>query len=96
MYTQNNMKWAGEIVGTLILVVAWLWTHANPYVMGAVYTSTLLIGRGHYFPMVTLAEWALGRIEGTLAAQYLLGQVAGAALAVVATPVLDLTGKPVH
>jgi hypothetical protein len=47
MYTQNNMKWAGEIVGTLILVVAWLWTHANPYVMGVVYTSTLLIGHGH-------------------------------------------------
>jgi len=96
MYTQNNMKWAGEIVGTLILVVAWLWTHANPYVMGVVYTSTLLIGHGHYFPMVTLAEWGLGRMEGQLAAQYLLGQVAGAALAVVATPVLDLTGKPVH
>ena len=89
-------KWVGELVGTLILVVAWLWTHANPYVMGVTYTCTLLLGHGHYSPMVTLAEWGLGRIEGPLAAQYLLGQVAGASLAVVATPVLDLTGKPVH
>ena len=89
-------KWAIELVGTLILVVAWLWTHANPYVMGVTYTCTLLLGNGQYSPLVSVAQWALGRIDETELVQYVLAQVAGAALAVVASPVLDLTGKPVH
>ena len=89
-------KWAVELVGTLILVVAWLWTHANPYVMGFTYTCGLLVGKGQYSPMVTGAEWVLGRIETQTAVQYLLAQISGAALAVVASPVLDLSGMPVH
>lgn len=89
----NNMRtWAIELVGTMLLVTAWLWTHGNPYVMGIVYTVALVIAKGHFSPLITGAEWALHRIPSQEAAQYLLAQVAGASLAVVATPALGVDG----
>lgn len=84
----------------MILPFAWLTTHGNPYIMGIVVTCALLIGQmsggGYYSPLIVGAEWALGRLEGLETIQLLLAQVAGAALAVVASPVFDLTGTPVH
>jgi glycerol uptake facilitator-like aquaporin len=92
--------WVIELIGSMIFVAAWIWTHANPYVVGLAYIGIMLIGApvtgGHFSPLITGSQWALGQIEGVEAAQYVLAQISGAALAVVASPMLDLTGKPLH
>ena len=92
-------KWVVELVGSMLLSFAWLATHGNPYIMGIALTSALMIGRmantGFYSPLVVGGEWALGRLGGVEAGQYLLAQVAGVALAVVATPVFGVDGKPI-
>lgn len=79
-----------------MLVLAWLWTHANPYILGVTYAFILVLGvpisGGHYNPLVTGAHWALGRMPPRLAIQYALAQLAGACIAVVATPVLGTNG----
>lgn len=68
--------------------------------MGITLTAALLIGQlanaGYYSPLIVAAEWALGRLEGRETVQLLLAQVAGAALAVVATPVVGLDGMLSH
>ncbi len=90
--------WAVELLGTLLLVVAYLWTRANPYILGITYAAALFIAGpisgGNFSPLVTGAQWALGRLDSEVAVQYMLAQVAGAALAVVATPVLQIDGTP--
>lgn len=93
-------KWVVELIGSMILPFAWLATHGNPYIMGITLTAALLIGRmadaGYYSPLLVGAEWGLGRLEGQEVIQLLLAQVAGAALAVVATPVIGLDGKAIE
>ena len=93
-------KWVVELIGSMILPFAWLATSGNPYIMGITVTVALLIGQmanaGYYSPLLVGAEWALGRLEGRESVQLLLAQVAGAALAVVATPVVGLDGTPSH
>ena len=68
--------------------------------MGITLTSVLLIaqmaGGGYFSPLVVGAEWGLGRLESQEAIQLLLAQVAGAALAVVATPVFGVDGKHIE
>lgn len=93
-------KWVVELIGSMILPFAWLATHGNPYIMGLTLTAALLIGQmahaGYYSPLLVVAEWALGRLGGTETIQLLLAQVAGTALAVVATPVFGMDGKPIE
>ena len=93
-------KWVVELIGSLILPFAWLATGGNAYIMGITLTATLLIGKmanaGYYSPLLVAAEWALGRLETSEAVQLVLAQIAGAALAVVATPVVGLDGMPSH
>ena len=85
-----------EFLGTLMLVLAWLWTHANPYIVALTYLFILVLGGpvsgAHYHPLITGAHWALGRMPSRLAVQYGLAQLAGACIAVVATPVLGTNG----
>ena len=93
-------KWVVELLGSMILPFAWLATNGNPYIMGIVLTSVLLIaqmaGSGYFSPLIVGAEWGLGRLGGHEAVQLLLAQVAGAALAVVASPVVGLDGTSIH
>lgn len=83
-----------EFIGTLMIVYAWLSTNANPYVMIFAYAATTLVGGGAHNPVITGAEWALGRKSWREAARDALAQLAGAAVAVVGTPVFDLSGRP--
>ena len=93
-------KWVVELIGSMILPFAWLATGGNAYIMGITLTSVLLIsqmaGGGYFSPLVLGAEWGLGRLETVEAGQYLLAQIAGVALAVVATPVFGVDGKPIE
>ncbi len=93
-------KWVIELIGSMIFPFAWLATGGNAYIMGITLTAALLIGQqvgaGYYSPLLVAAEWALGRLEAREAVQLLLAQVAGASLAVVATPVVGLDGKLSH
>jgi len=90
-------NWVLELLGTMILVVAYLWTHANPYIVGLTYTAILLIApHGSYSPLITVAQWSLGRMESTQAVQLVLAQIAGASLAVVGTPLVGLNGALVQ
>jgi glycerol uptake facilitator-like aquaporin len=90
-------NWVLELLGTMILVVAYLWTHANPYIVGLTYTAILLIApHGSYSPLITAAQWSLGRMESTQAVQLVLAQIAGASLAVVGTPLVGLNGALVQ
>jgi len=92
-------KWVVELVGSMILSFAWLATNGNPYIMGVTLTSALLIGQmanaGYYSPLAVGGEWGLGRLGSVEAGQYLLAQIAGVALAVVATPVFGVDGKAI-
>lgn len=82
-----------EFLGSLLLVLAWLTTHANPYILGITYAFILVVGGpisgGQYNPLVTGAQWGLGRMPWRQAVQYVLAQLAGGCIAVVATPVID-------
>jgi len=74
-----------EYTGTLLIIAALLFTHANPFAVGIAYTAALSISldsEGYFTPLGVIVKYVLGRIT-TSHALKLIGVQLAAALSIV-------------
>jgi hypothetical protein len=74
-----------EYTGTLLIVAALLFTHANPFAVGIAYTAALSIDpntEGYFTPLGVLVKYVLGRLSSSHALK-LIGVQIAAALSIV-------------
>lgn len=77
-----------EFIGTFLLTVAFIGTKGDPLYLGFVLTGIVLIvgtlSGAHVNPAITVGAWVTRKISGLRALGYVLAQVLGAVLALVA------------
>jgi hypothetical protein len=80
-------KYFIEFLGTLVLVFAHFFTHANPYVMGmttfAVYTIGQSADATSFSPLTTTVSYFLGRLTSTESLYAIAAQYVAVALIIV-------------
>lgn len=77
-----------EFIGTFLLTVAFIGTKGNPLYLGFVLAGIVLIvgtiSGAHVNPVVTVGTWVTRKMSGLRALGYVIAQVLGAVLALVA------------
>ena len=80
-------KYFIEFIGTLTILYAKIYTHANPPIMALVYFAMIYLGKGitegFFSPLAVFIQYSLGRINGIEAMYYLIAQYSAAILIIL-------------
>lgn len=80
-------KYFIDFIGTLTILYAKIYTHANPSIMGLVYFAMVYLGKGitegFFSPLAVFVQYSLGRMDITDAMYYLIAQYSAAILIIL-------------